>query len=682
MNSTLTLSKSEFKLATSCFRKLYYYKNGYPKTTDDNDFIEMLAEGGYMVGALTTLLFDNGVDINKDTTYSKDKTENTLKWLVSNEKIVLFEAAFKTADGRNCRVDILEKIGNTINVLEIKAKSWDSKVYKLEGKSEKNEMTGEYISKNVTTEFKPYLEDVIFQTLIVQEVLGSQYNVHPFLVLPDKSKSTTIEGLNGLFDIKKLPLTEKGFKGYDVSFTGSISELKADNLMYRVDISSFYEKNHAEVLERSEEMLKYMIADFNDSELSEEENKIVIGGKCKKCEYRLKDEQGTKNGYKECWSDLAYVDNHFFNLTQFGNIFKGVNKQLELASLIANKTVTINDIPDDLFYAAEKKVKKGELPPPRELAYNGRPYYQKTEKEEFINPEMANILSELEYPLYFIDFETSRMALPYHKGMRPYEVVAYQWSIHTIGEKNKPIDKNKWHTEWLNVKDSFPNSEFVRTLYKKIKGKGTILIWSSYEKSILTEILNQYEKYKNNDNKLSDEILNWLREWSLLELADFDLSKSLKVIDMEKLANKYYFHPYTNGRTSIKPTLPAAINAAQSPIIKDWLETFTDSINLYKEENGAIINPYNLLPALPITTISVEKTETDEDNTAVAGSDDYYIKEGGAAMRAYQDMMYGFAKNDEAKKKTIEDGLKKYCQLDTLAMVIIWHHWKTHFGLV
>ena len=51
-------------------------------------------------------------------------------------------------------------------------------------------------------------------------------------------------------------------------------------------------------------------------------------------------------------------------------------------------------------------------------------------------------------------------------------------------------------------------------------------------------------------------------------------------------------------------------------------------------------------------------------------------------MRAYQDMMYGFAKNDDAKKKIIEEGLRKCCQLDTLAMVIIWHHWKTHFGLV
>ena len=45
-------------------------------------------------------------------------------------------------------------------------------------------------------------------------------------------------------------------------------------------------------------------------------------------------------------------------------------------------------------------------------------------------------------------------------------------------------------------------------------------------------------------------------------------------------------------------------------------------------------------------------------------------------MRAYQDMMYGFAKNDSAKKDKIKDSLLLYCKLDTLAMVIIWKYWK------
>src|SRR5437762_9909667 len=107
----MSLSKSEFKLATDCYTKLKYRKNGYPQVNDEDEFMQMLAEGGYMVGKLATLLYKDGIDINTDTTYSKDKYENTRKWM-ENENVVLFEAAFKTDDGRNMRVDILEKNNN------------------------------------------------------------------------------------------------------------------------------------------------------------------------------------------------------------------------------------------------------------------------------------------------------------------------------------------------------------------------------------------------------------------------------------------------------------------------------------------------------------------------------------------------------------------------------------------
>ena len=40
---------------------------------------------------------------------------------------------------------------------------------------------------------------------------------------------------------------------------------------------------------------------------------------------------------------------------------------------------------------------------------------------------------------------------------------------------------------------------------------------------------------------------------------------------------------------------------------------------------------------------------------------------------AYRDMMYG----DPSQKEKIKRQLLEYCKLDTMAMVIIWEHWKT-----
>ncbi len=39
-------------------------------------------------------------------------------------------------------------------------------------------------------------------------------------------------------------------------------------------------------------------------------------------------------------------------------------------------------------------------------------------------------------------------------------------------------------------------------------------------------------------------------------------------------------------------------------------------------------------------------------------------------------MLYGLAKNDPAKKALLREALRIYCKLDTLAMVVIWEHWR------
>jgi hypothetical protein len=71
---------------------------------------------------------------------------------------------------------------------------------------------------------------------------------------------------------------------------------------------------------------------------------------------------------------------------------------------------------------------------------------------------------------------------------------------------------------------------------------------------------------------------------------------------------------------------------------RELLENFDTNINLYKVENDLVISPYYLLPA-------------------AKEIDSYEVKEGTGAMRAYQDMLYGFAKNDPAKKESIKNTL-------------------------
>jgi hypothetical protein len=123
--------------------------------------------------------------------------------------------------------------------------------------------------------------------------------------------------------------------------------------------------------------------------------------------------------------------------------------------------------------------------------------------KEFINPELWRTLDSCKYPLHFVDFEASRTAVPYHLGMRPYEQVAFQWSCHTI----PALGEDLIHREWINVDEAYPNFEFARSLKEVIAREGTVFVWSSFEKSTLTDVRDQLVRYEIKDQPLFD----WLR---------------------------------------------------------------------------------------------------------------------------------------------------------------------------
>jgi hypothetical protein len=49
---------------------------------------------------------------------------------------------------------------------------------------------------------------------------------------------------------------------------------------------------------------------------------------------------------------------------------------------------------------------------------------------EVFRDELKSSISTLVYPLHFIDFETSMVALPFNENQRPYEQIAFQFSHH------------------------------------------------------------------------------------------------------------------------------------------------------------------------------------------------------------------------------------------------------------
>ena len=86
-----------------------------------------------------------------------------------------------------------------------------------------------------------------------------------------------------------------------------------------------------------------------------------------------------------------------------------------------------------------------------------------------------------------------------------------------------------------------------------------------------------------------------------------------------------------------------------------------------KTENDEIISPYKMLPKVfkNVTQDEIENILSEIDN----------IDDGGAALTAYGKIQY--TDMSESERQEISEALKRYCELDTLAMVMIYEHLKS-----
>jgi hypothetical protein len=148
------------------------------------------------------------------------------------------------------------------------------------------------------------------------------------------------------------------------------------------------------------------------------------------------------------------------------------------------------------------------------------------------------------------------------------------------------------------------------------------------------------------------------------------------MIDLLEWVLKFYFSPLTHGSNSIKQVLPAML--ADSSFLQEKYRhvvygtdikslNFKDHTWITFNENGKLINPYYTLPFIHdgIDNELLDNMMTDEE----AG-----IFDGGAAMTAYARMQ--FTQMPDGERNRVKDALLRYCELDTMAMVMLWEGWQ------
>ncbi len=208
----------------------------------------------------------------------------------------------------------------------------------------------------------------------------------------------------------------------------------------------------------------------------------------------------------DCWEELP--EHNVFTL------YYGGKKSHEL---YGSGILDIADIPTDYKLNDKQHIQCT-------CVNNGKPYIDQDAVRDF--------LASLEYPLYYLDFETFATAIPLFDGARPYQNIPFQFSLHV----QEALGSELKHFSFLAEGKHDPRPELLLRLHESIGDSGNIVVYNqSFEKRVLKELGEAFQEYA----KWSEAIIE--------RLADL----------IVPFRSFHYYHPDQKGSASLKKVLPA-----------------------------------------------------------------------------------------------------------------------------
>lgn len=152
--------------------------------------------------------------------------------------------------------------------------------------------------------------------------------------------------------------------------------------------------------------------------------------------------------------------------------------------------------------------------------------------EAYVMPDaLADFLSSIEFPVYFLDFETVQHPIPPFDQLSPFEPLPFQYSLHIL----KTPGGEPEHFDFLAESGEDARSKIAENLTELIGKQGSLVAYGAdYERRLL--------------RRLAD----WVPELSVpLE------SMAKRTIDlMIPFEKRWYYHPAMRGSCSLKNVAP------------------------------------------------------------------------------------------------------------------------------
>lgn len=218
--------------------------------------------------------------------------------------------------------------------------------------------------------------------------------------------------------------------------------------------------------------------------------------------------------------DCNFIKLHFPDLPEYTVFDISFLKNDKRRELLAMDIISITDVPDDFPLSKNQRIQV-------EAAKTGEVVIDR--------PAIAKRIAEWEYPLHFLDYETFSYAIPQFEGVRPFQQMCFQYSLHTI---DSPGAEPR-HNFFLSKGDDDPPRAMAAHLKEAMAGDiGTVFVWyEGFEKTRNSEMAEMFPEFTDFFNEVNDHTADLMKVFS----------------------DKLYIHPGFKGRSSIKKVLPALV---------------------------------------------------------------------------------------------------------------------------
>lgn len=156
-------------------------------------------------------------------------------------------------------------------------------------------------------------------------------------------------------------------------------------------------------------------------------------------------------------------------------------------------------------------------------------------QREFIhNERLAEELGALQFPLWFLDYETCISALPLFDGHFPQQQIVFQYSLQRLDE---PLGKPQ-EVGCISSDGNDPSLPILEQLTRDLGAQGSIIVWNK-----------TFEQTRNKELGLLHPLY-----------AGFMENVNARIYDLMSVVEKgYYWHPKFKGSASIKNVLPVVV---------------------------------------------------------------------------------------------------------------------------